>query len=1164
MLPNGERIKERGLGKILAVASLINDIDVIGTTGGNIGFQIISHPTEGVYAQTIKIDTEEAFAKNEVSNSRKIRVAITGTPQETELEFNELPNETKKEFLEVLKEIAQTTEMRFRGFFAREGTRPFLTYYKLTINELTKFLMDRKAKLMRYYGEFLENPGTNRQEEQKVEELKEHFEKLPREPEEEKQQAFCEEFSTYIDPYVVDQDNPNMRIFFIKDLTDFLHFDKENTATVMLLKGVSGSGKSLSLRFLEQKLLEERKKNKEAPIRIYIDLKTYNKEDVQQSFERTLKEEYFNKYDPNLSQLVVLMDGYDEISGECQVNLYDIQQLDRYSQNLRVIISCNTQYLTPGYQKWFKPVHGLLKELEIKQFDDHQISEYLNKYSDELELKGKKGFSFRRYQKNLKRYPSLKDLIGNPFLLRLVVKSLPYIDDYIKSRKLTKFNKFTIYECYMEHWFAEQEERLSQSSGISDKQQAVQAFRRFLRRVALKLLSKQACELKINEQRLWDIYFDDHSPDMERDRCPLRRQNDHQYSFIHRSFLEYFAACGILDIIADITPHEALQISPELITRNMGVISFIRDAFVLDPDFKVMCFDRIYGSKDKFINPSIPAQAAIAITILNTMNFDFSKLDLSGVSIPNANLSHGIFEGTNFTKADLTNVSFANAWLKDANFKNANLTGVNFGEWVCLEVGAVVKCISISENGEKVAVAAGSSTTIFERDAKTGKIQELKTLQDKSGSSIEYCKLNSCGKQVITCSKGGVPCVWNISAGNCILELPTGVGYEAATFDFSPDGKQVVFSAENNTLRIWNLETNTFTHEFKGHKDYITCCKFSPDGTQVISGSVDKTLRIWDVVGRTTADSTMKLNIQKRSLNLSGACIEDAIGLSEANMMLLHQRGALGISEREKNENLIEFFESFNQSQANVKLSLNEKSIDDHKVKLIVKCITSSSLECLDLTRNNIGAKGAEYLSKNTTWNNLQTLDLSENYIGDEGAEHLSKNTTWNNLQILDLSWNNIGAKGAECLSKNTIWNNLQTLDLSWNIIGDKGAEHLSKNTIWINLQTLDLGGNIIGDKGADYLSKNSNWINLQTLNLFNNNIGAKGAEHLSKNTIWNNLQTLNLSNNNIGDEGADYLSKNSTWTNLQTFNLFNNNIGAKGAEHLSKNTKWNNLKIYR
>ena len=120
---------------------------------------------------------------------------------------------------------------------------------------------------------------------------------------------------------------------------------------LMLLKGDSGSGKSLALRMLDQRLIHERRekmKNKEenVPIPIYIDLKQFNRSNVVNCLQMTLKQKYGGAYDPKTSKLIILMDGYDEIAGGCQQNLYDSQQLDQYSQNIRVIITCRTQYLT--------------------------------------------------------------------------------------------------------------------------------------------------------------------------------------------------------------------------------------------------------------------------------------------------------------------------------------------------------------------------------------------------------------------------------------------------------------------------------------------------------------------------------------------------------------------------------------------------------------------------------------------------------------------------------------------------------------------------------------------------------------------------------------------------------------------------------------------------
>ena len=70
----------------------------------------------------------------------------------------------------------------------------------------------------------------------------------------------------------------------------------------------------------------------------------------------------------------------------------------------------------------------------------------------------------------------------------------------------------------------------------------------------------------------------------------------------------------------------------------------------------------------------------------------------------------------------------------------------------------------------------------------------------------------------------------------------------------------------------------------------------------------------------------------------------------------------------------------------------------------------------------------------------LTTIDLN-NKIGKSEAIALSKNTTWTKLTTLDLTYNDLEAKGASELAKNTSWTKLTTLDLSKNTIGAEGSE---------------------------------------------------------------------------------------------------------------------------
>ena len=249
------------------------------------------------------------------------------------------------------------------------------------------------------------------------------------------------------------------------------------------------------------------------------------------------------------------MDGYDEIAGGCHQNLYNVQQLKQYAQNIRVIITCRTQYLSTGYQQWFKPAEGMLKEFEIQPFNTQQINQYLERYSEEAIKVYKKSYTLEEYQEKIASLSNLKELITNPFILRLVAESLPQLEDYLKaasnkkkqngiqeeiSAQLEKvvLNRYAISQCFMDHWFVKQERKLIDGRNIPPERQVIKAFIDFSRAIALRLHSKKETDIKVKEDPFFRHYFDNANPDMAiaRSGCPLKRLDDHEYSFIHKTF----------------------------------------------------------------------------------------------------------------------------------------------------------------------------------------------------------------------------------------------------------------------------------------------------------------------------------------------------------------------------------------------------------------------------------------------------------------------------------------------------------------------------------------------------------------------------------------------------------------------------------------------------
>src|SRR5882724_3707185 len=67
---------------------------------------------------------------------------------------------------------------------------------------------------------------------------------------------------------------------------------------------------------------------------------------------------------------------------------------------------------------------------------------------------------------------------------------------------------------------------------------------------------------------------------------------------------------------------------------------------------------------------------------------------------------------------------------------------------------------------------------------------------------------------------------------------------KVAQAQFGPDGKQVVITSTDNTVRIWDVATGK---QVSGPLDHVVQAQFSPDGKQVVITSTDNTVRIWDV-----------------------------------------------------------------------------------------------------------------------------------------------------------------------------------------------------------------------------------------------------------------------------------------------------------------------------
>jgi WD40 repeat protein len=63
----------------------------------------------------------------------------------------------------------------------------------------------------------------------------------------------------------------------------------------------------------------------------------------------------------------------------------------------------------------------------------------------------------------------------------------------------------------------------------------------------------------------------------------------------------------------------------------------------------------------------------------------------------------------------------------------------------------------------------------------------------------------------------------------------------------TPDGRRAVSASDDQTLRLWDLETGQTIRRLEGHTGWVRAVAVMPDGRRAVSASYDGTLRLWDL-----------------------------------------------------------------------------------------------------------------------------------------------------------------------------------------------------------------------------------------------------------------------------------------------------------------------------
>ncbi|MDP6513903.1 MAG: TIR domain-containing protein [SAR202 cluster bacterium] len=101
-------------------------------------------------------------------------------------------------------------------------------------------------------------------------------------------------------------------------------------------------------------------------------------------------------------------------------------------------------------------------------------------------------------------------------------------------------------------------------------------------------------------------------------------------------------------------------------------------------------------------------------------------------------------------------------------------------------------------------------------------------------------------KTVISGSDDNSLKVWDLETGQCraTLEGHSGFIFRVACI---PGGKFAVSGSSDRSLKVWDLNSGRCHATLEGHSEAVTSVAVTPDGKTVISGSYDRSLKVWDL-----------------------------------------------------------------------------------------------------------------------------------------------------------------------------------------------------------------------------------------------------------------------------------------------------------------------------
>jgi len=162
-----------------------------------------------------------------------------------------------------------------------------------------------------------------------------------------------------------------------------------------------------------------------------------------------------------------------------------------------------------------------------------------------------------------------------------------------------------------------------------------------------------------------------------------------------------------------------------------------------------------------------------------------------------------------------------------------------------------ITALDFSKDSTRLVHTSPADGLVWVWNCATGE-PDLILIEAADGCTLEDVAFHPNGRWVAcggidylsTGERDGAVVLWDLPSKQKKFVLDTGV-YAVA---FDPPGKYIAGAGLNDTVYLWDVQTQEVVFALEGHQEKINAIAFDPSGSYLASGGDDATVRVWDVL----------------------------------------------------------------------------------------------------------------------------------------------------------------------------------------------------------------------------------------------------------------------------------------------------------------------------